>query len=65
MDVCAECKYTALGQAGSEGGKEYEEDKYKEKDKQDKEGEKGRKMATNMDEEQSLRECEAYVQMHG
>merc|ERR1712088_1019098 len=24
----------------------------------------GRKMATNMDEEQSLRECEAYVQMH-
>ena len=22
-------------------------------------------MATNMDEEQSLRECEAYVQMHG
>jgi len=26
--------------------------------------EQGRKMATNMDEEQSLRECEAYVQMH-
>ena len=24
-----------------------------------------RKMASNMDEEQSLRECEAYVQMHG
>ena len=35
-------------------------------DKQeDKQAEQGRKMATNMDEEQSLRECEAYVQMHG
>merc|ERR1711990_244244 len=34
-------------------------------DKQeDKQAEQGRKMATNMDEEQSLRECEAYVQMH-
>merc|ERR1711936_520920 len=55
VDGCAECKYTTpLRRLTRPRGSTRRQRRTR----------RLRKMASNMDEEQSLRECEAYVQMH-